>query len=90
MQHDLFKNITNYELRYLKGWIDLQKSFEKVFSEKETKGKVKADLKIKLTEESNNFLENLPLKLFISGNFIRRLFEQKNKYFNGSNIAKFI
>ncbi len=90
MQHDLFKNITNYELRYLKGWIDLQKNFEKVFSEKETKGKVKADLKIKLTEESNNFLENLPLKLFISGNFIRRLFEQKNKYFNGSNIAKFI
>ena len=56
MQHDLFKNITNYELRYLKGWIDLQKNFEKVFSEKETKGKVKADLKIKLTEESNNFL----------------------------------
>ena len=83
MQHDLFKNITEIEKKYLKDWISLQTRFETKFSNKSIKGKAKQDNIDSLRLESDDFLGDMPLKLFVSDYFVKCLLEQKNSMLDG-------
>ena len=90
MQHDLFKNITEIEKKYLKDWISLQTRFETKFSNKDIKGKAKQDLIDALRLESDDFLGEMPLKLFVSDYFVKCLLEQKHSMLDGESIVKYI
>lgn len=90
MQHDLFKNITEIEKKYLKDWISLQTRFETKFSNKGIKGKAKQDLIDALRLESDDFLGEMPLKLFVSDYFVKCLLEQKHSILDGQSIVKYI
>ena len=90
MQHDLFKNITEIEKKYLKDWISLQTRFETKFSNKSIKGKAKQDNIDSLRLESDDFLGDMPLKLFVSDYFVKCLLEQKHSMLDGESIVKYI
>ena len=77
MQQDIFEKLNEIETKFLKEWINIQANRSEVELEK-------------LEIQSNDYLDNLPAKMFQSKSFIKRLLEQKNKKINGSNIVKYI
>ena len=90
MQHDLFKNFTENEKSKIREWIQIQTNFDFKYNEKNVNSKEKKVLVKNLINDSNDFLENLSLKLFQSEYFVKCLIEQKSKKLKGEYIARYI
>ena len=90
MQHDLFKKLTENEKTKLKDWIQIQTEFDFTYRNKNIEKKRKKELIENFYTDSDDFLGNLPSKLFQSDYFVKCLIEQKSKKLKAESILKYI
>lgn len=90
MQHDLFKKLSESEKSNLKDWIQIQTDFDITLSNKNIETENKKKLIENFYTVSDDFLGNLPSKLFRSDYFVKCLIEQKSKKLKAEGILKYI